>query len=203
MKQYVAVGLAVLAGAAVVEAALIPGLVIGGAAIEDARELAARGAAYVLSCAAPPEREPSLGGVEGRIELDGEGVDGRIDYQPLGWEELAPARQGTFDLILCDDLVHRVTEPLSLLRALRVMTSEGGVLLIGAMMIDDPERSEYLRFVPDRYAADPSWWFVPGRLALRWLLQAAGFVVEAEFGEREGPRDLFPVVRAYLKAVAD
>jgi uncharacterized membrane protein len=33
MKQYVAVGLAVLAGAAVVEAALIPGLIIGGAAM--------------------------------------------------------------------------------------------------------------------------------------------------------------------------
>src|SRR5215469_10412940 len=33
MKQYVTVGLAVLAGAAMVEAALIPGLVIGGAAI--------------------------------------------------------------------------------------------------------------------------------------------------------------------------
>jgi uncharacterized membrane protein len=33
MKQYLAVGLAVLAGAAVVEAALIPGLVIGGAAM--------------------------------------------------------------------------------------------------------------------------------------------------------------------------
>src|SRR5580692_11120822 len=33
MKQYVAIGLAVLAGAAVVEAALIPGLVIGGAAM--------------------------------------------------------------------------------------------------------------------------------------------------------------------------
>jgi uncharacterized membrane protein len=33
MKQYVTVGLAVLAGAALVEAALIPGLLIGGAAI--------------------------------------------------------------------------------------------------------------------------------------------------------------------------
>jgi hypothetical protein len=33
MKQYVAVGLAVLAGVALVEAALIPGLVIGGAAM--------------------------------------------------------------------------------------------------------------------------------------------------------------------------
>ncbi len=33
MKQYVTVGLAVLAGAALVEVALIPGLVIGGAAV--------------------------------------------------------------------------------------------------------------------------------------------------------------------------
>jgi uncharacterized membrane protein len=33
MKQYVTVGLAVLAGAALVEAALIPGLIIGGAAV--------------------------------------------------------------------------------------------------------------------------------------------------------------------------
>jgi uncharacterized membrane protein len=33
MKQYVAVGLAVVAGAALIEAALIPGLVIGGAAV--------------------------------------------------------------------------------------------------------------------------------------------------------------------------
>jgi len=33
MKQYVAVGIAVIAGAALIEAALIPGLVIGGAAV--------------------------------------------------------------------------------------------------------------------------------------------------------------------------
>src|SRR5262249_37494215 len=33
MKQYVAVGIAVVAGAALIEAALIPGLVIGGAAV--------------------------------------------------------------------------------------------------------------------------------------------------------------------------
>lgn len=163
-------------------------LVIGGPAIEDARQLAARGAAYVLACAPPPECDGALGDP--------------IDCQPLGWQELDPELHGTFDLVLCNDLVHRVTEPLTLLRALRAIAGDGATLLIGAMMIDDPERSEYLRFVPDRYAGDPSWWFIPGRLALRWLLQAGGFVVETELAEREGPRDLFPVVEAYLKAIA-
>ena len=56
--------------------------------------------------------------------------------------------------------------------------------------------------IPDRYAGDASWWFVPGRLAFRWIVQAAGFDVQAEFGEREGPRDLFPVVNVYLRAIA-
>ena len=33
MKQYVAVGIAVVAGAALIEAALVPGIVLGGAAV--------------------------------------------------------------------------------------------------------------------------------------------------------------------------
>jgi hypothetical protein len=74
--------------------------------------------------------------------------------------------------------------------------------LIGAMVLGDPERSEFLRFVPDRFAGDPNYWFVPGRLAFRWLVETAGFRVEAEFGEQEGPRDEFPVASTYLRAHA-
>lgn len=114
----------------------------------------------------------------------------------------APAHSGTFEIVHCDGLLHRVTEPVAMLRGLRSLTVLGGTLLIGSMIIDDPERSEYLRFIPDRYAGDPTWWFLPGRLAFRWLVEAAGFEVQAEFGEREGPRDLFPVISGYLKAVA-
>ncbi len=72
----------------------------------------------------------------------------------------------------------------------------------GAQQLADPERSEYLRFVPDRHAGDPLLWFIPGRLALRWMVQTAGFDVEAEFGESEGPREGFPVLTGYLRARA-
>lgn len=116
--------------------------------------------------------------------------------------ELDPARHGTFDIVHCNDLLHRVFEPLSLLRALRRLTANDGTLLIGSMVLADPERSEYLRFVPDRYAGDPTWWFVPGQLAFRWLVQTAGFAIEVAFAEREGPTDPFPVVTGYLRATA-
>lgn len=166
-------------------------LVIGGEVVTDASAFSTRGAGYVLGCVEPehqsaPECEDQSG----------------IDLRPLCWQELDPATHGTFDMVLCSALLHRVTEPVTLLRTLRAVTSDGGTLLIGAMMLDDLERSEYLRFVPDRYAGDPSWWFVPGRLAFRWLVQSAGFEVAAEFAEREGPCDLFPVVSGYLRATA-
>jgi hypothetical protein len=56
MKQYVAVGLTVLAGAALVETALIPGILIGGAAV-----LAPRLSRYVrLPGAKSPNADPQL-----------------------------------------------------------------------------------------------------------------------------------------------
>ena len=100
----------------------------------------------------------------------------------------------------CNELLHRVVEPLALLKTLRRMIAEDGTLLIGSMMIADPERSEYLRFIPDRYDGDPDWWFVPGRLAFRWLVQAAGFEIETAFGEHEGPQDWLPLITGYLLA---
>ena len=118
------------------------------------------------------------------------------------WETLDPERHGTFDIVHCHGLVHRVLEPITLLRRLRAMTAPGGILLLSSMMLADPERSEYLRFVPGHHAGDSSWWFIPGRLAIRWMVQSVGFEIQVEFDEHEGPRDRIPVVGAYLRAVA-
>ncbi|MFL5886525.1 MAG: hypothetical protein ACJ77M_15745, partial [Thermoleophilaceae bacterium] len=62
--------------------------------------------------------------------------------------------------------------------------------------------SEHVRFVPGSYFGDPTWWWVPGRLALRWMLEAAGFEVHSEFGEVDGPAGQFPVTNGYFRATA-
>jgi len=159
-------------------------LIIGPSSDHDAAEFVARGAREVLACQWPEQFGPASGPAH------------------PGWQELAPERHGTFGLVYCRGLLHRVSEPLTLLRALRSVTADDGTLLIGAMMIADPERSEYLRFVPDGYAGDPSLWFLPGRLAFRWLVQAAGFEVDAAFGELDGPRAPIALVSGYLRATA-
>ncbi|MGI9183633.1 MAG: class I SAM-dependent methyltransferase [Solirubrobacteraceae bacterium] len=170
-------------------------LAIGCGADEDALAFAARGAQYVLAC------EPSEGSEQAE-HRESEGQESSVEFRRAGWEELDPDRDGTFEVVHCNALLHRVLEPVTLLRTLRRMTARDGTLLIRSMMLGDPEHSEFLRFVPDRHAGDPTWWFVPGRLAFRWLVETAGFEVQAEFGETEGPRDGFPVVAGYLRARA-
>jgi SAM-dependent methyltransferase len=170
-------------------------LVLGGDAIYDAQAFVARGSAFVQACVpADTAAKTSVNGDSG--------VSDAVRILPIAWADLDPARLGVFDVVHCHDLLHRVCEPLALLHALHGVTAPGGTLLIASMLLSDPERSEYLRFIPDGHAGDPDVRFIPGRLAFRWMLAEAGFEVESEFGEQEGPRDRLPVVSAYVRAVA-
>ncbi len=170
------------------------GVDAGSEAGADALAFAARGAEHVLSCTQPVGR----GGDDPVAVVQ----DPRVELRSSGWETLDPERDGTFEIVHCHGLLHRVLSPMALLARLRRMAACRGTLLIASMMLADPERSEYVRFVPDRHAGDPTCWFIPGRLAFRWLVETAGFEVEAELGETEGPRDGFPVVVGYLRARA-
>ncbi len=114
------------------------------------------------------------------------------------WQEI----EGSFEIVCCDGLLYRVPEPMALLRKVRALLPEGGLLLISSLVVADPERSEYLRFAPTGHAGDPDVRFIPGRLAFRWMVEAVGFEVEHEFGEREGPREGFPAVFTFLRARA-
>jgi len=67
------------------------------------------------------------------------------------------------------------------------------------MMLADPELSEYARFVPGAYYGDPTWWWVPGRLCMRWMLEAAGFASEEEFGTSDGPPGEFRTMNGYFR----
>jgi tRNA (mo5U34)-methyltransferase len=123
-----------------------------------------------------------------------------VEFLPLGSQQLDPAELGTFDIVHCHGVLYHELNPVALLQKLRSMIAPEGTLLFGTMMLDDPERSEYARFVPGEYYGDPTWWWVPGRLATRWMLNAAGFEVDEEFGVAEGPRGEFPVVNGYFRA---
>jgi SAM-dependent methyltransferase len=122
-----------------------------------------------------------------------------IDFQQIGWQDLDPERHGRFDLIHCHGVLYHEPHPMAMLAALRRMLAPGGTMLFGSMMLADPELSEHLRFVPTSYYGDPTWWFVPGRLAMRWMLEATGFKSEEEFGISDGPPGEFATINGYFK----
>jgi SAM-dependent methyltransferase len=124
-----------------------------------------------------------------------------VDFQQVGWEELDPETHGRFDLVHCNGVLYHELHPMKLIERLRAVITDQGTMLLGSMMLADPELSEYARFVPGSYYGDPTWWWVPGRLALRWMLETAGFRVEHELGAHDGPLGEFRVVNSYFLAV--
>src|SRR6202043_3916013 len=89
--------------------------------------------------------------------------------------------------------------PIEMLLKLRSMLAPAGEMLFGSMLHASAEQSEFIRFVPDAYAGDKTWWFVPGRLAMRWMLEVTGFEVE-ELILAEGPRGEFRTLNGYFRA---
>jgi tRNA (mo5U34)-methyltransferase len=118
----------------------------------------------------------------------------------MRWQELDPERDGRFELVHCHGVLYHEVHPMVLLERLHEMLTDDGVLLFGSMMLADPELSECARFVPGAYYNDPSWWWVPGRLAMRWMLETVGLRVEEEFGLSPGPPGEFPTVNGYFRA---
>ena len=123
-----------------------------------------------------------------------------VDFQRIGWQDLDPDTHGRFDLVHCNGVLYHEPNPMLMLQGLRPMLADDGELFLGTMLLAKPELSEYARFVPGAYAEDRTWWWVPGRLAFRWMMEAVGFQLGEEFGVFPGPRDAFPVITAYQKA---
>lgn len=151
-----------------------------------------RGAEHVLACE-PFEFIEQARFLERLYRTD-------IDFQPLGWQELDPEVHGRFDLVHCHGVLYHEAHPMAMLERLRAMVAPDGRLLLGSMMLADPELSEYARFVPGAYYGDRTWWWVPGRLALRWMIEATGFEITGEFGWHDGLPGEFRTSNGYLDA---
>lgn len=167
---------------------------VGSNAGYDPFMFKARGADYVLAC------EPFHFIEQARL-LE-ETYQSGVDFQQLGWQDLDPALHGTFDVLHCHGVLYHEPHPMLMLERLRSMVSPGGEMFFGSMMLADPTLAEYARYVPGAYFGDDTWWWVPGRLAMRWMLETAGFEVRKEFGLAGGPPGEFPVVNGYFHAVA-
>lgn len=150
-----------------------------------------RGAEYVLGC------EP-FAFIEQARFLERIYKTG-VDFQPLGWQDLDAAVHGTFDVVHCHGVLYHDMHPVALLQRLRELLAPGGTLYFGSMMLADPELSEYARYVPGAYYEDATWWWVPGRLAMRWMLESVGLGVARQFAVHDGPPGEFATINGYFE----
>jgi len=123
-----------------------------------------------------------------------------VDFQPIGWQELSEETHGTFELVHCHGVLYHEVDPIALLRRLHEMTRPGGTLLFGSMMLADAALSDLSRFVPRSYFRDPTWWWVPGPVALHEMIESVGFGVEDSFGRSPGPAGEFATINGYFRA---
>jgi SAM-dependent methyltransferase/predicted O-methyltransferase YrrM len=122
-----------------------------------------------------------------------------VDFQQLGWQRLDPALHGRFDIVHCNGVLCHEINPIGMLQRLRAMLADDGELLLGSMMLADATLSEYTRFVRHDYARDPTWWWVPGRLALRRMMDAVGLETEFLPLRFAGPSGEFEIINGYLR----
>jgi SAM-dependent methyltransferase len=123
-----------------------------------------------------------------------------VDFQRIGWQQLDPELHGRFDVVHCNGVLYHELHLIRMLSRLRRMLSDDGTAFIGSMMLASPELSEFVRFVPGPYYGDPTWWWVPGRLAFRRMLEATGLEVTGEIDQGNGPPGEFAVVNGYMVA---
>lgn len=107
----------------------------------------------------------------------------------------------SFDLVHCAVATGDL-QPLSLYALLWQLTAPGSLLLLEATVLDDTESSCYARFVPAGESPTGRSRWLPGRLALRWMVETSGFDLQGWLAEPPPDRrsDL-DLARVQLQAV--
>jgi SAM-dependent methyltransferase len=109
------------------------------------------------------------------VELPADLDDRRVlEVTEAGLPKGVEPEAGRFDFVLCHNALRASPYPMALLTDLWRLTSPGGVLLLEADTLAEPERSQCASFVSE--GSGRGW--VPGRLALRWMVESCGFDVE-------------------------
>ncbi len=95
----------------------------------------------------------------------------------------APGFEGGFQLIHLSAKLATDLHPLSVCAWLWLMAAPGALLLAGSTVLPDPAQSRFARFVPGAESPSGSSRWIPGRLALRWMVEVSGFDLDRWLGE--------------------
>ncbi len=108
-------------------------------------------------------------------------VKSKIEFLPYGVEHLEYFKE-KFDLLFCLGVIYHRTDPIAMLKSLKLALKKDGELIIDGIIIDD-ER-EIALCPKDSYAKMSNVFFLPSKKTLQNWLEIAGFSWEF-LGERK------------------
>lgn len=138
--------------------------------------------------------EVGSGAAEGG--LDKRGAE---DIVTVAWPSEDIADPGPYHLAYLAAGLDGELHPLSVGAWLWWHLHTGGTLVLEGTVLSDPELTAFADFIVDPDDSDQRWRWVPGRLALRWMVENSGFDAVVWLGERPGKEPRTTEVR--LQAV--
>jgi hypothetical protein len=115
--------------------------------------------------------------------LDERGIK---DLITVPWPTEEDADRGPFQLAHLTAGLDGELHPLSVGAWLWGRLLAGGTLVLEATVLADPAQTAFAEFVVAPSGSDQRWRWLPGRLALRWMIENSGFDDVVWLGERNG-----------------
>ncbi len=144
----------------------------------------------MMSESSQPQPQPWIAGaslperIEGWRVLEIGGDGGEAHFGGLGAAEVVAVTEPSetavpgdagFDLVHCGAALDSELHPLSTYAWIWRLLKPGGTLVAGSRVLAGSEHSQYTRFLSaaENGSGRPRW--LPGRLALRWMVEVSGF----------------------------
>jgi SAM-dependent methyltransferase len=145
-------------------------LEIGSMSGYDAFYVNMRKAAYILSI------EPS--GYHFQARFLNELYGTAIDFQQSFWQDLDPKLNGSFDVVLNCGCLYHEHDFISMIKRTVELLAPKGHMILATAVVRDERHSGFIKYMPNPYAGDGTYWFAFGERALADIFHSFGCSVE-------------------------
>ncbi|KFX62865.1 class I SAM-dependent methyltransferase [Paraburkholderia fungorum] len=104
--------------------------------------------------------------------------DTQIDFQQQFWQDLDKTYDESFDYLLnCGCLYHEY-DFIGMIKRTTDLLKLGGTMVLATATVRDEEHAGFIKYMPDVYAGDMTYWFAIGEKALVNIFSSFGCSVE-------------------------
>jgi SAM-dependent methyltransferase len=97
-----------------------------------------------------------------------------IDFKQLFWQDVSTELNGTFDVVLNCGCLYHEADFISMIKKTTDLLKVGGKTIVATVSIKDEKYAEYIKYMPDIYAGDMTYWFAIGEKALFRIFESYG-----------------------------